>query len=1126
MTIVDPFGRLGAVTLAAALAVLSGCQKSDHADGNGSTGGGAGVAPTTGGGDAGGALTGGSQPTGGNAAGGAAGEGAGAAGEGAGATGATAGSGGSAGGDAGRGGAAGATRGGMDAGGTTSTGGAQDAGGGGNDAGGAGGGSGGSGGSSGGEAGAPSQAGAGGVGGAGGAEPVMEVECGVLAPVTGSLCEAVPGSDSLLLQGTVLGPDRLYRGGSVAIDADGVITCVGCDCVASGATVVRCPQGVISPGLINLHDHLTHTQNSPFSDTGERYEHRHDWRRGNDGHTAISATSGASEDERIWGELRFLLGGATAIAGGASSPGLLRNLDRREDTLGATAVELETFPLGDADGTELVSGCRYPSLVTGSELTGFTSYLAHVGEGIDAAAHNELTCLSQPPNDLLLPQTALVHGVALEAADLGRMATSGTALVWSPRSNVALYGNTAPVTAAARLGVQIALGTDWIVSGSANLLRELRCADGLNRDYFAGYFSDRELWEMVTTNAALVAGVTARVGVLAPGRLADIAVFDGAENTDYRAVVAAGTSDVALVLRGGSALYGESSLSAALDPGGACDALDVCGGGRFVCLGDTGRSYAELASNAGSAYGAVFCSTPPNEPSCTPSRSTSVDDSTTYDGVPTAGDGDGDGVADALDDCPTVFNPVRPMDRGQQADADGDGLGDACDPCPLNAGTSDCSRPDPADGDADGVLDALDVCPGTPDPDQTDSDQDGTGDACDACPLEPNPPGVACPVTIYSIQRGEQPTGSRVRVLDVLVTARSADGFFVQTKESDPGYDGADFSGIYVFAPGHGVQVGDRVDLTGATVNDFFGRTELTEVSIVVTASGETSPLPVVVSAADVGTGGSRAAALEGVLVEVVDVTVTDVDPTPGPGDVLPINEFVVDGALRVDDAFYLATPFPSVDDAFVAVRGVLDFSHDDSKLEPRSAGDLLVAGAGALLINEIDYDQPGADTAEFVEILNAGHGAVVLEGYELVLVNGSSGAIYDTVDLSAHETLNAGQYLVVSAATVTVPPDALRLDFGTPDNHLQNGAPDGLALVDSLAGAVVDRLSYEGPITAVVLPGVGTVSLVEGTVLTDVDSSSEVASLCRLPNGARTGDHETDWVVCSTPTPGAANQL
>ena len=40
------------------------------------------------------------------------------------------------------------------------------------------------------------------------------------------------------------------------------------------------------------------------------------------------------------------------------------------------------------------------------------------------------------------------------------------------------------------------------------------------------------------------------------------------------------------------------------------------------------------------------------------------------------------GVLDASDNCPTVFNPIRPLDSGAQADLDGDTVGDACDPTP------------------------------------------------------------------------------------------------------------------------------------------------------------------------------------------------------------------------------------------------------------------------------------------------------------------------------------------------------------------------------------------------------------------------------------------------------------
>ncbi len=84
-------------------------------------------------------------------------------------------------------------------------------------------------------------------------------------------------------------------------------------------------------------------------------------------------------------------------------------------------------------------------------------------------------------------------------------------------------------------------------------------------------------------------------------------------------------------------------------------------------------------------------------------------------------DEDGDGVADASDNCPQGANP-------DQADSDGDGVGDACDNCPMSA------NPDQADADADGVGDACDNCAQAANADQADADGDGLGDVCDNCP--------------------------------------------------------------------------------------------------------------------------------------------------------------------------------------------------------------------------------------------------------------------------------------------------------------------------------------------------------------------------------------------------------
>src|SRR6201999_3095256 len=97
--------------------------------------------------------------------------------------------------------------------------------------------------------------------------------------------------------------------------------------------------------------------------------------------------------------------------------------------------------------------------------------------------------------------------------------------------------------------------------------------------------------------------------------------------------------------------------------------------------GEIGKTYPALQSAVGSLYTTFFCATPDKEPSCVPTRPKAVMGSTIYTGAVSAADSDGDGIPDAMDNCPNVFNPIRPMDNGVQPDFDGDGLGDVCDPC-------------------------------------------------------------------------------------------------------------------------------------------------------------------------------------------------------------------------------------------------------------------------------------------------------------------------------------------------------------------------------------------------------------------------------------------------------------
>jgi hypothetical protein len=180
--------------------------------------------------------------------------------------------------------------------------------------------------------------------------------------------------------------------------------------------------------------------------------------------------------------------------------------------------------------------------------------------------------------------------------------------------------------------------------------------------------------------------------------------------------------------------------------------------------------------------------------------------------------------------------------------------------------------------------------------------------------------------------------------------------------------------------------------------------------------------------------------------------------------------------------------------------------------------------GANHLVINEVDYDQSvNPDSAEFIEIFNPSAAAVPLTGKQIILINGSGNTPYATIDLGTG-TLAGGGYLVIAGANVTVPGTVTHLNPSWTTDEIQNGSPDGIALIDNLSHTLIDALSYEGSMTMVDLPGfTAPVSLVEGTATAAMDAASN-GSLCRSPNGQDTDNATADWKLCASPSAGLAN--
>jgi hypothetical protein len=131
--------------------------------------------------------------------------------------------------------------------------------------------------------------------------------------------------------------------------------------------------------------------------------------------------------------------------------------------------------------------------------------------------------------------------------------------VWSPFSNLLLYGRTLDLAHLRRSGVTFSIGCDWAPTGSKNLLQELKVARHEVARQGADYTSE-ELVRAVTASAAAVTGWQDLLGVLRKDALADILVIEGTGGDAFDHLIDATEAAIRLVVIDGRARYGDREL--------------------------------------------------------------------------------------------------------------------------------------------------------------------------------------------------------------------------------------------------------------------------------------------------------------------------------------------------------------------------------------------------------------------------------------------------------------------------------------------------------------------------------------------------------------------------------------
>lgn len=365
------------------------------------------------------------------------------------------------------------------------------------------------------------------------------------------LCYALEGKIVTMdTDGSVLNKGVVYINGNIieAVQPAGFLPPAGFE----NCLKIR-SKGTIYPGLIELHNHLSYNI-LPLWKVPKKYTNRAQWRGISEYRKYVSGPLQILAKERKgylaalvrYVECKCLLGGVTTSQGITLASnsgiikyyrGIIRNVEHPDDPA-LPRAETRTDDVKDAeDFLEKLhtDSCR----------------LLHLSEGIDAKAREHFINLQLPDGQWAITDAlAGIHSTGLSEYDLDILKTNGGSIIWSPLSNMLLYGDTARIKAAKEKGILIALGSDWSPSGSKNLLGELKVAK-VYSDKHKKIFSDFELVQLVTINAARVVKWQNALGSIEAGKYADLIVVHGTRGDPYRRLLRSSEADISLVVING-----------------------------------------------------------------------------------------------------------------------------------------------------------------------------------------------------------------------------------------------------------------------------------------------------------------------------------------------------------------------------------------------------------------------------------------------------------------------------------------------------------------------------------------------------------------------------------------------
>ena len=388
--------------------------------------------------------------------------------------------------------------------------------------------------------------------------------------------------------GTVVSHGKRANTGNVNIQGERIVS-------QRGKLSIDLGQGsCVYPALINTHDHLQGNYLPPVGPKpGTYYLSWLPW--DND----LKASDTFKERSRLEREELYALSGYKCLFSGVATVNdhfphemnrhILPTLPIRAIAEYSLAHECSSYDLRWGEGIEAEHG---------KAVKNKWPFITHLSEGFDSEAMHGVQALENLKT--LDRHCLLIHCIGFSDDDIRKTARAGASVSWCARSNMLMFNVTAKIRKMIKAGINVTIGTDSSASGSVNLLEELKYDRGLYRSMYGEDLPARQIFEMVTYNAAKAFWMQDRIGALEEGKLGDVLVIKKKCDDPYENLVSASMEDIELLTLAGAPIYGElrflDIFGGALPQG--YSRIEVGGRAMFV-KGDPGGLYTGIRHKIG-----------------------------------------------------------------------------------------------------------------------------------------------------------------------------------------------------------------------------------------------------------------------------------------------------------------------------------------------------------------------------------------------------------------------------------------------------------------------------------------------------------------------------------------------